>query len=207
MRQGARVIGSVLAAWGVGMVVLLAAVVVYSRWDFARQADVIIVLGASVDGDGTPGETLESRIEHAVTLWRRRLARRIICTGGYTGQAHRSESSACRATLIALGVPPEAVYIEERSQNTYENARYALEIMVENDLQSAVVVSSGYHLLRARWLFWRAGQPVHTSPAGIGFLEARDVAYVHLREVGAFHWQLVRDVLGENLPRIRVPVP
>ena len=144
---------------------------VYSRWDFARPADVIIVLGASVDGDGSPGETLESRIEHAVTLWRRGLARRIICTGGYTGQAHRTESSACRATLIALGVPPEAVYIEEQSQNTYENAQYALEIMAENDLQTAVVVSSGYHLLRARWLFWRAGQPVHTSPAGIGFLE------------------------------------
>lgn len=200
-------IGSVLVVWGVGMVILLGAVVMYSRWDFARPADVIIVLGASVDGDGSPGQTLDSRIEHAVTLWRRGLAQRIICTGGYTGQAHRSESSACRATLIALGVPDEAIHIEEHSQNTYENAQHALEIMAENDLRTAVVVSSGYHLLRARWLFWRAGQPVHTSPAGIAFLDRRETVYAHLREVGAFHWQLMRDVLGENLPHVRVPVP
>jgi uncharacterized SAM-binding protein YcdF (DUF218 family) len=51
------------------------------------------------------------------------------------------------------GVPPEALILETKSCNTYENARMALKIASERQLNRLLVVSDWYHLPRARLAF------------------------------------------------------
>jgi uncharacterized SAM-binding protein YcdF (DUF218 family) len=194
-----------LLLWIVGSVVLILAIVFYGVRDAAIPSAAIIILGAGVEADGTASQTLQVRAEQGAHLWQQGLAPIIICTGGVVGQAPRSEAEVCQAVLIAGGVPSSAIRLESSSSNTEENVRYARDLMQAEGLADAVVVSSRYHLLRARWLFWRAGVDVVMSPAPIGYLTPVEIAYSYFREWGAFHYQLLRDVF--RLPHIYIPVP
>lgn len=191
--------------WLVLSVILVTAIIWYGTRDYAREADVIIVLGAGVRGDGSPSQTLVERAQQGARLWEQGIAPAIICTGGVVGDAPRAESDACREVLDAAGVPPDVVLWEEQSTTTAENVEHTLVLMAQHDMQSAVVVSSRYHLLRARWLYALAGQPVHTSPAAIGHLTTGEVLFSYTREWAAFHYHILREYLG--VPQIYVPVP
>src|SRR5687767_14919601 len=59
----------------------LAAVVYFSSRDNARPAQAIVVLGAAQYA-GYPSPVLKARLDHALELWDRRLARTLILTGG-----------------------------------------------------------------------------------------------------------------------------
>lgn len=182
--------------WLIVAGVLAASVYAFSQQDHAEPSDVLIVLGAGLRRDSRPGPALYRRTSRAIELYNDGYARAIICTGGFTAGRSRSEADACRELLVAGGVPQDAILLEERSRSTEENALYAREIMEANSWQSAVVVSDGYHLLRAQWIFSQEGITVTTSPSpGPGRLA---LASAIGREVLALHWQLFKDAL--NLP-------
>jgi uncharacterized SAM-binding protein YcdF (DUF218 family) len=180
-------------------------IIVYGLRDTRTPSDAIVLLGSGVEADGTPSRTLQVRSEHAAALWHAGVAPLVICAGGVTGNAPRSEAAACAEVLLAAGVAADAVHLEERSINTEQNVTYTRELLAELDAATVVVVSSRYHLLRARWLFGRVGQPITVSPAPIGYLTAPEILYAYTREVAAFHWQLLRDRF--DTPHIYVPVP
>ena len=169
---------------------------IYGRIDHAQAADVIVVLGAGLERSNRPGQALTRRAQQAATLYARGMAQWVICTGGIGAGRSRSEADACRELLQLRGVPAQAILLEDSSRSTEENALRSKALMEARGWQSAVVVSDGYHLLRARWLYSRIGQPVSTSPAADPPL-AWHVPYV-LREVGAFYWLGLRYLL--NLP-------
>ena len=179
-------------------VLLPAAVIhIYGRIDHATEAaDVIVVLGAGLERGNSPGRALTRRAQQAAMLYARGVAQWVICTGGIGAGRSRSEADACRDLLQLRGVPEQSILLEDSSRSTEENALRSKVLMAARGWQSAVVVSDGYHLLRARWLFERIGQPVSTSPAADPPL-AWHVPYI-LREVGAFYWLSLRFLL--NLP-------
>ena len=200
-RRLVRVLLVLLLAWMLVCAALAGMVYAYSRSDGAREADVIIVLGAGLRRDGRPGPALWRRGERAAELYADGYAEHLICTGGFPLRQSRSEADACREVLVANGVPEGAIVLEERSRSTEENAVYSREIMVANGWDTALVVSDGYHLLRAQWIFAQQGINVYTSPA-------RDPSLInHVtsigREVVALHWQMIKTVL--NLPVTYVP--
>ena len=133
------------------------------RVDDARAADVIVVLGARVNQDGTPGSDLTSRTYHAVDLWNAGIAPNIICTGGFRDEP-LSAAAVCKRFAVGLGVPSERVWVADGSSNTVEDAHVTAEAMTQEGWRSAVLVSHPLHLFRARWLFQRAGIDVVTSP-------------------------------------------
>ncbi len=77
--------------------------------DDAQAADAIVVLGARVNADGSPGSDLTSRTYHAVDLWLAGYAPHIICTGGFKNE-RLSAAAVCRRFAIELGVPAERIY-------------------------------------------------------------------------------------------------
>jgi uncharacterized SAM-binding protein YcdF (DUF218 family) len=182
---------------------LFAAIHLYGQRNQAQSADVIIVLGAGLRRDNQPGPALLRRSERAAALYRDGYASVVICTGGQTSGRTRSEADACRQVLEANGVPASAILLEERSRSTEENALYARELMQAQGWQDAVLVSDGYHLLRAQWIFTDAGVQVYPSPAST---RPRLITYGQaiLREVAALHWHLFTELL--NLPVTYVPV-
>jgi len=113
--------------------------------------DAIVVLGCRVFADGRPSLSLRRRTERAVELWRRGLAPTIVLTGG-TGEAPISEAAAAAAIARGLGVPGEALVLEERSTTTEENAREAAAVA---GVDRVLVVTDSYHALRAERVFRR----------------------------------------------------
>jgi uncharacterized SAM-binding protein YcdF (DUF218 family) len=133
------------------------------RQDRAQQADAIVVLGAQVTADGTPGPDLYVRTLHAVELYRQGLAPYLICTGGYQGD-RLSAASVARELAVSMGVDPEHILLAEGAMTTREDAASAWNLMSARGWQSAILVSHPLHLERARLLFEAQGIDVYPSP-------------------------------------------
>ncbi len=122
----------------------------------------VVVLGAKVQPDGRASPALERRVETAAALYRERLAPLLVFSGGAFG-ARPSEARVAQQLALAQGVPASACLLEEASHTTKENARFTAELLRARGIQQVLLVSDGYHLLRARLLFAREGlaaQPV-----------------------------------------------
>lgn len=188
--------------WLVSVVALVAAILIFSGSDQAQTADVIVVLGAGLERNDRPGPALIRRSARGAALWRDGKAPMIICSGGYGLNRSRSEADACAELLRAEGVPDSVIILEDRSRSTEENAIYTRETMQANGWQTAVIVSDGYHLLRAHWIFNNAGITNYTSPAETP--SAINLISSTAREVVAFHWLAFKTVF--NIPVTYVPV-
>ena len=191
-----------LALWLVSVVVLVVAILIYSGSDQAQSADVIVVLGAGLARNDRPGPALIRRAAQGAALWQDGKASRIICSGGYGLNRSRSEADACAELLRGEGVPDSVIILEDRSRSTEENAIYTHEMMQANGWQTAVIVSDGYHLLRAHWVFNSAGIPNYPSPAETP--SAFNLISSTAREVVAFHWLAFKTLF--NIPVTYVPV-
>lgn len=134
-----------------------------STIDEARPADAIIVLGAA-EYRGKPSPVLEARLNHALFLYLRQIAPRIITTGGAGGDPVFTEGSVGREYLAKHGVPPEAIVVEREGESTAQSVAAVVEIMRRMNLQSAVVVSDGYHIFRVKRMLESSGMKVYGSP-------------------------------------------
>src|SRR5579871_5544626 len=111
-----------------------------SERDFARPADVIIVLGAA-EYRGRPSPVLQARLNHALFLYLQHIAPRILTTGGAGGDPSFTEGDVGRAYLTQHGVPSEAIIVEDEASTTAAETAAAAEIMQRMNLKSCVVVS------------------------------------------------------------------
>src|SRR5262245_57841576 len=99
-----------------------------SQLDEAQPADVILVLGAA-EYRGRPSPVLKARLDHALDLYRRKLAPRIMTTGGAGGEHVFTEGTVGRDYLTSHGVPTEAVIVENEGESTVQSTALAVEIM------------------------------------------------------------------------------
>ena len=130
----------------------------YMETHLPRQldSDVIIVLGAQVTEDGTPSVALHRRLTAALETYRED-PQTIICCGAQGANEPAAEGDVMRAWLIANGVKEEDAIAETKSFNTRENLNYAKEIMREQGLSQALIVTSDYHVARALALCRQVG--------------------------------------------------
>lgn len=108
----------------------------------------IVVLGAGLLPDGSMRPLLVSRLDAALQVARRYPLSPIIVSGGAPRNGI-TEAGAMRAWLIANGIPPFRITVEDTSGSTVENARNTNGILTRNGATSAVVVTSPDHLQRA----------------------------------------------------------
>jgi len=131
--------------------------------DEAQPADVILVLGAA-EYRGRPSPTFRARLDHALALFRRRMAPRILTSGGAGGDPDFTEAGVGRMYLILRGVPSEAIIIEPESASTVHSTVAAAEIMRRMGLNTCILVSDGYHIYRAKQMLQARGVRVYGSP-------------------------------------------
>ena len=135
----------------------------FSRVDQTTRADVAIVLGAGVFGD-EPSPVFRERINHGIWLYENSYVDKIIFTGGFSAGSEISDAYVALRFAVANGVPREAIFIEENSTITQENIYYALQIMEENGLLSAILVSDPLHMRRAMLMARDYGVVAYSSP-------------------------------------------
>ncbi len=160
----AWILGAIaLAAVAVRLVNIAREIERQSTIDEARPADVIVILGAA-EYRGRPSPVLRARLDHGFDLYRRKLAPRILTTGGAGGDPDFTEGEVGRAHLVDRGVPSDAIIVEREGESTAHSIAATAEIMRRMGLQSAIVVSDGYHIFRVKKMLEFQGLRVYGSP-------------------------------------------
>jgi uncharacterized SAM-binding protein YcdF (DUF218 family) len=150
---------AVFALW----IISAAAVLTWSSRDEARPAQAIVVLGAAQYA-GKPSPVLRARLDHALDLWNRHLASLLILTGGTGSGDTTSEAAVGRTYARKHGVPDSAILVESEGRTTSESMRAVAGMLEVRGLQSALLVSDPFHMLRLRILARRFGFTPYTSP-------------------------------------------
>lgn len=102
------------------------------------KSDVIIILtGGGID-----------RLEKAVELFKQGLAPIIMISNGQEDNLYNE--------ALEMGVPAGSIILENNAESTTGSAVYSTELMVKHKFQSAIVVSSNYHMRRVKSNFERA---------------------------------------------------
>jgi uncharacterized SAM-binding protein YcdF (DUF218 family) len=148
----------------IGLWVAMAlAVVVWGRLDNAKPSSAIVVLGAA-QYEGRPSPVLRARLDHALDLWRKGVAPRVILTGGRGERDTTSEAEVGRRYAMRNGVPDSAIALETEGRTTSESLRAVSKMMEHESDKSVVLVSDPFHMLRLAILAQRLGLKAHTSP-------------------------------------------
>ena len=148
-----------LLAWATSAI----AVVLWGAKDGARASDAIVVLGAA-QYVGRPSPVLRARLDHALGLWERGMAPRLIFTGGTGAGDTTSEAAVSRVYAMKHGVPDTAILLENEGRTTRESLAAVSSIMRTRQLRTAILVSDPFHMLRLRILSSQYGVDASTSP-------------------------------------------
>lgn len=172
MRFGAGLaLFSVLAVMALSMPIVGRALVRSLETPFAdpaldRKPAAIVILGGGsypaapeYGGDTVSRATLE-RLRYGAHL-HRRTGKPVLVTGGSPAGTATSEGEQMRDALRDFGVATK--WVEARSSNTFESARYTARALRAAGVQSIYLVTHAWHMPRARLAFERAG--LHVVPA------------------------------------------
>ena len=158
-----RILTIVVVATFALWVISAAAVLIWSSRDEARPAQAIVVLGAAQYA-GKPSPVLRARLDHALDLWNSHLATLLILTGGTGSGDTTSEAAVGRTYARKHGVPDSSILVESQGRTTSESMRAVAGMLEVRGLQSALLVSDPFHMLRLRILARRFGFTPYTSP-------------------------------------------
>jgi uncharacterized SAM-binding protein YcdF (DUF218 family) len=119
------------------------------------HGDVLIVLAGDRIEPAMIGESSYWRSVYAVWAWRSGDFRRIVVSG--------SGAEPIRDFMVCQGVPAEAIRLEPRSASTRENAEFTAALL-KTTAGKKVLLTSDYHMYRARRAFEKAGAAVLPRP-------------------------------------------
>lgn len=119
--------------------------------------DYIIILGCQIGQDGKVTKLLQSRCDRAIEfaeMQKKATGKDIIFipSGGKGKREKVSEAAAINEYLLSRGIPESSIIVEDKSTNTYENFKYAVEIIKKNTDKKAPQIAfstTNYHVFRA----------------------------------------------------------
>ena len=129
-----------------------------------RPQPFIVVLCGGCRFSGQLSESTCARVEHGVRLFEQGLAPRLILSGGRWAPHRPACAPRMQALALALGVPPEAIIVENRSTSTAENAREVARLLRPEATPSILLVTSPLHMRRAKLCFEKLGVRVSCAP-------------------------------------------
>lgn len=132
----------------------------------APGLDYIVVLGAKVNGT-EPSGSLRNRIQVGVEYLQANPDAIAVLSGGQGADEEISEAQCMYERMIAAGIDPERLILEDCSTDTMENLRFSREFIPEG--AQVGLVTNNFHICRAlllaRGLGWEEvyGVPVATT--------------------------------------------
>ena len=164
-----------------------------------RQPDCIIVVGSALYEQNKLTVELKGRLDEAILQLERTPDLPLILCGGVDENRSLPQSIAMKQYLEGQygesGEKAPAMLLEETSINTYENLKFAYELMEKETgkkITSAYVVTNGYHFARVRMLASRVGFEAYPVRAALPL--AKYPAY-HAREFFALLKSMLLDGL------------
>lgn len=145
----------------------------------AFDADAVVVLGASVNPDGTPSSILQDRLDDAIALYFAGAAPKIIMSGD-NGTESYNECWAMKCYAVSKGVPSEDVFCDHAGFSTYETMYRAHHVF---GAERVVIATQTYHLYRAIYDAQGVGMEAIGVPSD--YSDYADQLWYDLREVFA----------------------
>lgn len=108
------------------------------------DVDYVILLGAK-----TGSLTIERRIDTAAGYLAENPESMVICTGGQGPDEEMPEGEYMKRGLIARGISPDRIIVEDKSTSTSENIAFSRRL-ISDENASVAVVSNNYHVSRAK---------------------------------------------------------
>lgn len=172
--------------------VLFAAIYKQSRTNEAHAADAIVVLGAA-QFNGVPSQVFQARLDTAYDLYSQGYAPVIVVTGGRIYGDQYTEAESGRNYLVDLGVPADAILMENISHNTAASFAGVEKLLKPRGVQTLLIVSDGFHLYRSKMLardagFAAYGYASENSPIRPG--SATELRYLVRETFGVLAWKL-----------------
>ena len=163
--------------------------ILYSGFsDKIAKSDVAIIFGSKVNEDGTPSNRLVARLNTGVELYKEKLVRNIIVSGGI-GKEGVDEAIIMKDYLLNLQIPRTAIIVDSEGVTTEATAKNSTELMQEHGFKSAIIVSQYFHIKRAKLALQRCGiSPIYNIHAN--YFEFRDI-YSAAREVIGYYSYLL----------------
>lgn len=120
-------------------------------------AELALVFGAANEAD------LARRTSRGVELYRAGLAPRLLLTGGGVLAREFPEAKRMAALARERAVPECDLFVEDRSENTFENLAFSVRLLQERglleQLKTVLLVSSEWHMGRVLLTARRYFQP------------------------------------------------
>ncbi|OJX53455.1 MAG: hypothetical protein BGO88_05285 [Flavobacterium sp. 38-13] len=157
--------------------------------DEGKSADIAVILGTTVNTDGTLSERLEKRMKCGLKLYKDRRIKKIIVSGGL-GKEGFLEGDKMKEYLIGKGIPDSLVIVDNKGNNT--TASVANTILMKDSLHynSIIVVSQYFHVTRTKMLFRKEGFE-NVSSVSPDYSEYRDF-YSLFREFFAYYYDRLK---------------
>lgn len=128
---------------------------IYQKLPIKTSVNYIIVLGCGLNGEKiTP--LLKSRLDKAIEIYNNKIIEnndiKIIVSGGKGSDELVSEASAMGNYLLSQNIKNDAIILEDKSTNTYENILFSKNIIEMTNKSSnvnTIVVTNNFHVFRA----------------------------------------------------------
>lgn len=137
--------------------------------EIPAQTNTAVMLSGIAATDQPPFDRVHlhkgaDRIMHPVQLFKEGKLRYMIAAGG-SGKLiadSLTEAGQMKRVMRVAGIPDSAIFLEEESRNTFENAQASSALMQQHSAMHAplLLVTSAFHMRRAKACFDKVGVPV-----------------------------------------------
>lgn len=110
--------------------------------------DTVLVLGCPTNADGSLSKFQKERMDTAIRLYQQQMVKTMIISGSNV-QNNYYEAETMAAYALEHQVPKNAIILETKARNTFDNLKYAKEIYQAKHMTSIIVVTSPFHVRRA----------------------------------------------------------
>lgn len=147
--------------------------------EMGENYEMGIVLGGITSYDRTTREGYfnisSDRFIQTALLYKKGHIKKILVSGGQNGVLKEDDFSEARFiknNLIHLGIPANDILTEDSSRNTVENATFSKQLLQKNQLEihQIVLITSAFHMQRAKSIFEKQGFAVRAYPCAISLL-------------------------------------
>ncbi len=154
--------------------------------DEREPSDVGIILGSTVNADGTLSERLTARLDKGVDLYKDSVVGMLVVSGGL-GKEGFYEGTKMAEYLVAQGVPAGKITIDNAGVTTAATARNCRTMDLKAN--SVTIISQYFHISRTKLAFKNEG---YTDVKGVHaqYFELRDV-YSIVREFFGYYKYLI----------------
>ena len=144
--------------WLIGIVLSVAAIIVGISF-YLQPNDYIGCSETPLDGTGkceavdaivvVSGGDTGARTAEGIRLFKNGWSNALVLSGAAKDKTGISNAAAMRLQAMDAGIPSDAIFIDEYSETTEENAQNTQSILERRNFNKVMLVTSGYHQRRA----------------------------------------------------------